>query len=130
MMAQYSVPFCVALALYRDARDPQSFTDAAVHDPDIRSLASRVTITVDPDEHAHGALASTVTVTLKDGRTFTRRVEHFKGTPQNPLNAEEMRDKFLRTTRKCREPEMTRLYARLQQLEQEPDLAFISAGMT
>jgi 2-methylcitrate dehydratase PrpD len=130
MMAQYSVPFCVALALYRDARDPQSFTDAAVHDPDIRSLASRVTITVDPDEHAHGALASTVTVTLKDGRTFTRRVEHFKGTPQNPLNAEEMRDKFLRTTRKYREPEMTRLYARLQQLEKEPDLAFVSAGMT
>jgi hypothetical protein len=25
---------------------------------------------------------------------------------------------------------MTRLYARLQQLEKEPDLAFVSAGMT
>jgi len=128
MMAQYSVPFCVALALYRDARDPQAFTDAAVRDPDIRALASRVTITVDPE--AHGALASTVAVTLKDGRTFTRRVEHFKGTPANPLSPEEMRDKFMRTTRKYREADMTRLYARLQNLENEPDLAFVSAGMT
>jgi hypothetical protein len=41
-----------------------------------------------------------------------------------------MRDKFLRTTRKYREAEMARLYARLQQLEAEPDLAFVSAGMT
>jgi 2-methylcitrate dehydratase PrpD len=130
MMAQYSVPFCVALALYRDARDPQSFTDAAVRDPDIRALAARVTITVDPDVHAHGTLASTVTVVLKDGRTFAHRVEYFKGTPKNPLNPDEMRDKFLRLTRKYREGDMTRLFARLQQLEQEPDLGFVSAGMT
>jgi 2-methylcitrate dehydratase PrpD len=128
MMAQYSVPFCVALALYRDARDPQSFTDAAVRDPDIRALASRVTITVDPNPH--GALASTVTVTLKDDRTFTRRVEHFKGTPVNPLSPDEMRDKFLRTTRKYRDAEMMRLYARLQNLENEPDLSFVSVGLT
>ncbi len=130
MMAQYSVPFCVALALYRDPRDPRSFDDAAVRDPDIRSLASRVTITVDREVHAHGALASTVTVALKDGRTFTRRVEHFKGTPQNPLSPAEVREKFLRLTRKYREDDMMRLITRLQQLENEPDLAWLSAGLT
>jgi 2-methylcitrate dehydratase PrpD len=130
MMAQYSVPFCVALALYRDARDPQAFTDAAVRDPDIRALAAKVTITVDQDVHAHGALASTVAVTLKDGRTFSRRVEHFKGTPANPLAPDEMRDKFLLLTRKYREADMIRLFTRLQQLENEPDLAWVSAGLT
>jgi 2-methylcitrate dehydratase PrpD len=127
MMAQYSVPFCVALALYRDPRDPQSFTDAAVRDPDIRALAAKVTITVDPD--AHGALASTVTVALKDGRTFTRRVEHFKGTPANPLDAEEMHEKFMLLTRKYPEADMARMYARLQGLEKEPDLAWVSVAM-
>jgi 2-methylcitrate dehydratase PrpD len=128
MMAQYSVPFCVALALYRDARDPQSFTDAAVRDPDIRALAAKVTITVDHEVHAHGA--STVTVGLKDGRTFTRRVEHFKGTPVNPLAPDEMRDKFMLLTRKYREADMMRLYGRLQSLESEPDLGWLSAGLT
>jgi 2-methylcitrate dehydratase PrpD len=130
MMAQYSVPFCVALALYRDARDPQAFADAAVRDPDIRALAAKVTITVDQDVHAHGALASTVAVTLKDGRTFSRRVEHFKGTPANPLAPDEMRDKFLLLTRKYREADMIRLFTRLQRLENEPDLAWVSAGLT
>jgi 2-methylcitrate dehydratase PrpD len=130
MMAQYSVPFCVALALYRDARDPQAFNDAAVRDPDIRALAAKVTITIDQEVHAHGALASTVAVTLKDGRTFTRRVEHFKGTPENPLGPDEMRDKFLRLTRKYREADMVRLFTRLQRLEDEPDLAWVSAGLT
>jgi 2-methylcitrate dehydratase PrpD len=130
MMAQYSVPFCVALALYRDARDPQAFTDAAVRDPDIRALAAKVTITVDQEVHAHGALASTVTVALKDGRTFTRRVEHFKGTPKNPLNPDEIRDKFMLLTRKYREADMVRLFTRLQRLEDEPDLTWVSAGLT
>ena len=85
-----------------------------------------MTITVDPNPH--GALASTVTVTLKDGRTFTQRVENFKGTPKNPLSPDEMREKFLRTTRKYGEGDMTRLYARLQNLENEADLSFVSAG--
>jgi 2-methylcitrate dehydratase PrpD len=69
-------------------------------------------------------------VTLKDGRTFTRRVEHFKGTPANPLNADEMRDKFMLLTRKYREVDMVHLYTRLQRLEDESDLAWVSAGLT
>src|SRR5262249_58029332 len=39
MMAQYSIPFCVALAHHRDPRDPRSFNAAALADPPIRSLA-------------------------------------------------------------------------------------------
>ena len=44
MMAQYSVPFCAALALYRDPRNPESFADGALDDPAIRALARRVTM--------------------------------------------------------------------------------------
>src|SRR5262249_28664547 len=32
MLAQYSVPFCVALALYREARNPESFDETALAD--------------------------------------------------------------------------------------------------
>ena len=68
-------------------------------------------------------------VTL-DGRTFTRRVEHFKGTPENPLDPAEMRDKFLRLTRRYPEGDMVRLFTRLQQLENEPNLDWLHAGLT
>src|SRR5205085_10623002 len=33
MLAQYSIPFCVALALHREARDPESYDEDALADP-------------------------------------------------------------------------------------------------
>ena len=43
MMAQYSLPFNVALAHYRNPRDPASFNLKNFNDPGIRALARRVT---------------------------------------------------------------------------------------
>src|SRR5882724_8375418 len=125
MMAQYSLPFCVALAHHRDPRDPASFSMKSFNDPAIRSLAERVTVTV-ADEARHGhTIASTVTVTLKDGRALTRRVESFKGTPEQPLDRAEMREKFLLLTRHCDQKAMARLFDRLQNLEGERNLDWI-----
>ena len=39
-------------------------------------------------------LATTVTIRLKDGREFSRRVTSFKGTPERPLDRAELREKF------------------------------------
>jgi 2-methylcitrate dehydratase PrpD len=128
MLAQYSIPFCVALAHFRNPRDPRSFNAKAVTDPAILALAARVTMSV-ADEARHArTLASTVTVTLKDGRVFTRRVTDFKGTPESPLNAEEMREKFMLLTKHCDAREMTRLFGRLQNLENERTLDFVKAS--
>ena len=48
MLAQYSIPFCVALALYREARDPESFDEGALTDPHIRALCRRVALVPKP----------------------------------------------------------------------------------
>ena len=78
------------------------------------------------DEARHGhTIASTVTVTLKDGRALTRRVDSFKGTPEQPLDRAEMREKFLLLTRHCNQKAMTRLFERLQNLEAERNLDWI-----
>jgi 2-methylcitrate dehydratase PrpD len=128
MLAQYSIPFCVALAHFRNPRDPRSFNAKAVTDPAILALAARVTMSVaDETRHAR-TLASTVTVTLKDGRVFMRRVADFKGTPESPLNAEEMREKFMLLTKHCDAREMARLFGRLQNLENERTLDFVKAS--
>ena len=44
--AQYSAPFSVALAFYRDPRDPGVFNDAALNDPAIRALTRKVRLEV------------------------------------------------------------------------------------
>src|SRR6266700_5872881 len=56
MLAQYSIPFCVALALYREARDPESYDQTALADPQIRALCRRVRLVPEPGgEHGGGA---------------------------------------------------------------------------
>src|SRR5207244_7248472 len=72
MLAQYSIPFCVALSLYREARDPESYDEGALADPQIRALCRRVKLVPEPNGE-HGGTASTVTITLADGRRFERR---------------------------------------------------------
>jgi 2-methylcitrate dehydratase PrpD len=126
MMAQYSIPFCVALAHVRDPRDPRSFDESALRDAQIRSLAERVTITIAKDRPT--PLAADVTVTLKDGRVLTRFVAGFKGTPEQPLNRAELREKFLMLTRHCPPDHMGDMFDRLQNLEHESDLDWIGVG--
>ena len=70
-------------------------------------------------------LAATMTATLKDGRKVTQRVEHFKGTPESPLDRAEMRDKFLLLTRDCDRNAMARLFDRIQSLEAERNLDWV-----
>jgi 2-methylcitrate dehydratase PrpD len=126
MMAQYSIPFCVALAHVRDPRDPRSFDEGALRDEQIRSLAQHVTITI--AKHRPTPLAADVTVTLKDGRVLTRCVTDFKGTPEQPLDRGELREKFLMLTRHCRPDHMGDMFDRLQNLEHESDLDWVGVG--
>jgi 2-methylcitrate dehydratase PrpD len=124
MMAQYSIPFCVALALYRDPRDPRSFDESAVADQRIGALARRVTISV--GNEPHDSIATTVMVTLTDGRVLTRRVAEFKGTPERPLDPAELREKFLALTRHFAPDEMAHLFERLQGIENEKSLDWVA----
>src|SRR6476659_6820271 len=111
MMAQYRIPFCVALAHVRDPRDPRAFDETALRDPRIRSMCEQVAITIDDDRPT--PLAATVTVTLKDGRVLKRSVTGFKGTPEQPLDRDELREKFLLLTRHCT-GDMGKMFDRLQ----------------
>jgi 2-methylcitrate dehydratase PrpD len=125
MLAQYSVPFSVALAMYRDPRDPRSFDETAVHDPDIRALAKLVTMSIVEGQDRRD-FACIVTITLKDGRVLTRRVTEFRGTPQRPLDQERLREKFMLLTRQLDRTKMERLFERLQQIEVEKDLDWLN----
>ena len=125
MMAQYSIPFCVALALFRDPRDPASFDDSALTDADIRAMCQRIAVTVaDPPPSIAGA--SNVTVWLKDGRSIAREVEEFDGTPARPLTRDALHDKFTTLMGAANPTRAAQLFERLQTLEDEAALDWIS----
>jgi 2-methylcitrate dehydratase PrpD len=125
MIGQYSVPFCVALALIGDANDPRTFRDADVTDERIRALSDRIKL-VPWSSPPPTPITSTTTVKTKDGRVLTATVTGFKGTPENPLSREELRDKFLMLTKHCDQTKMRDAFDRIQRIEDEKSLEWIS----
>jgi 2-methylcitrate dehydratase PrpD len=99
MTAQYSLPFCIALSLYHDPMDPDSFNDARVRDRRIRAMARRVRLKIDQEiEQKHWDRAARVTVHLRSGQRFTALIVHFHGAPKNPLTRAELEEKARRLT--------------------------------
>jgi 2-methylcitrate dehydratase PrpD len=125
MMAQFGIPFCVALALYRNPIDPRSFDEAVVHDQNILGLASKVKMVI-ADGQDNRDLAANVTVTLKDGRTFTQRVTAFTGTPEHPLDRDGLLEKYMLMAKAFPRDQMTRIFDRIQGLEHEANLDWLA----
>lgn len=120
MLAQYSIPFCVALALYREARDPESYDESALADPAIRALTRKVKLVPEAGS-GHGATPSHVTVTLADGRKFDAQ------EAGGMLEPGELPDKFGRLMRKAMAGSGggARVYKRLMALEDEAALDWL-----
>jgi 2-methylcitrate dehydratase PrpD len=117
MLGQYSIPFCVALALHREARDPESWDETALADPQIRALCRRVRLMPGTE---HGG--SIVTIELAGRRRLEGSAE------SGMLEPGELEDKFLRLTRAALgEAVAGALFERLQRLENEADLGWLAA---
>ena len=64
-MAQYSIPFCVALSLYDDPTDPESFNEKKLKDKKILAMMRKVRLKVDREIEQKGwDRAARVTVGL------------------------------------------------------------------
>jgi 2-methylcitrate dehydratase PrpD len=124
VLAQYSVPFCVAAALIHDANDPATFSKRLLDDPAIHALAQRVDVAA---TDATG-LATHTSITLDDGRSFGAAHEIFPGCPGDPLDRDALRSKFLRMTCRLGSHAET-LFDRLDQVEAEPDLQWLDAAI-
>ncbi len=98
-MAQYSTPFNVALAFYRNPREPDSFSEESRNDAKIRALCRNVKVELRKETGKDNPLASRVSVKLKDGREFTQELPYFPGMPQQPLTSDQMREKFITVTK-------------------------------
>jgi 2-methylcitrate dehydratase PrpD len=125
MLAQYSIPFSVALALYRNPVDPNSFDEAVVHDRAILDMSSRIKMPIVPGQDRRD-LTTTVTVRLKDGREFSQKVTSFKGTPERPLAQPELKEKFLMLTKRLDPAKAEMLFDRLQNIENEKSLDWLN----
>ena len=101
MSAQYSIPFCAALSLYHDPKDPESFAERRVRDKKILDLMRKIRLRVDSEIEKKGwDRAARVTVRLKNDRRHSTLVIHFRGTPRNPMGQIELEEKARNLTRR------------------------------
>ncbi len=126
MQAQYSVPFCVALALYRDPADPESFSDEALNSPEIRAACRRVRLVPFPlSETPRSAWHTRISVRLRQGETLLQDSPSFRGMPESPPSRNEVRAKFMTLCAGLGGAQAARLLEKLESLE---ELSTVSLG--
>ncbi len=98
MDAQYSIPYCVAVALIADPNNPEEFSLQAIDDPIRAAIASRVELQVDPvaDEVYPKQFACRVELHLTNGEVLRGATRDAHGTPGDPCSVEEQIAKFTR----------------------------------
>ena len=90
--------YCLCRSLIHGEIDFSFFTDEAVKDPDTTELMSKIKWAVVQQEYHPGPFGyQEVVLKMKDGNTYSCKVDHPKGEPQNPQSPEELIAKF----RKC-----------------------------
>jgi 2-methylcitrate dehydratase PrpD len=129
-MAQYSAPFCVALAMFHDPSDPSVFSEQTLNDERIRALCRRVSLQDREPVVGENPLTSEVVVRMNDGGRFAVTLNDFPGMPDRPLDAAALAAKFHRLTVHAVPAVADDLLSRLQHLEAEDDLRQLRFGAT
>lgn len=94
--AKFATPFILATGLVRGSVGLDAFTDAAVLDAEILTLAGKVRYVIDPDNPYPNAFTGHIRAVLNDGTVIEERQPHFRGGAQEPLTCEDIKDKFMR----------------------------------
>lgn len=95
--AKFSLPFTVATAMHRGTVTLDDFTAAALSDPAVLDLASRVRFEVDPTRGAGSgpdALRGSVALELKGGQQVVLEIDQPSGSPQRPASEAALIAKF------------------------------------
>ncbi len=94
--AKMSTPYAVAAALRFGRAGLQEFTEEAVRDGDTLALTRKVSVGADEDFSAAfpGEQTAVMTIRMKDGSEFSRRVDFPKGEPENPMSRDEFKERY------------------------------------
>jgi 2-methylcitrate dehydratase PrpD len=122
--AKFSMPFCAAAAMVFGPPTLETFHVDKIRDSRIQKLLPLVTLRANAAFDAMAPLSqSNVTVRLKDGRTFSDRVDGARGYPGR-LTQKELHTKFLACAHRSLSPAAAeKTLDTLRAIETLPDIA-------
>lgn len=93
---KFSIDYVLAAMLLDGRVDMDSFSDEYCNAPRMRASLEKVRVNAHAEwpNDAASRRKSPVTITLNDGRTFTKTVDKVRGSPGNPMTRDELVDKY------------------------------------
>ena len=126
--AKFSLPYSVAALLLRGKVDLSTYTDDAITDQEVLELASKVSYEVKEYETFPRALPGGVRIRTRDGQVLEAELPYQRGGPENPMSADEVRDKFRTNASLALDRgDVERLEETIMTLEGRDDLAGLQA---
>ncbi len=92
--AKFSTPFILASGFVRGGVGLDAFTEEAVRNPDVLTLAAKVSYVVDPANPYPKAFTGHIRAVLNDGSVIEERQPHFRGGAKEPLTQADIVEKF------------------------------------
>ena len=92
---KFSSPYCIAAGFVRGNVGLSDFSDAAVHDPAVVALASKVRYQIDPNNPYPKNFTGHIRATLRDGSVVEERQPFMRGGVQAPLTRADVEEKFM-----------------------------------
>ncbi len=123
--AKFCLQYCVARALTSGRLSISHFDQEQVLDPSLRPLMKKVFMYVHPEgrKEAMARQLAEVTIKMRDGTVFTRKVYEQEGHPLRPLSDAQVKSKFVDcATRVVTEQEAARLMDYLWDIDNKPSV--------
>ncbi|SHH37780.1 MmgE/PrpD family protein [Pollutimonas bauzanensis] len=95
--AQMSLRYNIAVAILDKQAYLEQFSLSRISEPRVFELAQRIEIEVDPelDRRYPEIYGGRVSIAVRSGKIFTRRVDYSKGMPENPMSVEDIKRKYM-----------------------------------
>lgn len=124
---KFSIQYCVALVLHKGQAWVDDFSEANMHDPEIRRVTAlcgtEPAVTYEPDGKLQDK-NSELFITMKNGGIYHARVPYPLGNPENPMTFDELNGKFASLASSCYDEEhMRNISALCRNLDQVADFS-------
>lgn len=122
---KFSIDYVLAAMLLDRRVDLDSFSDSYCSAPRMRAALDKTVVNAHPEwpNDRDARRRTPVTITMKDGRTFTKQVDAARGSPGNPMTRDELVDKYRGCAARVLKGEgLDRSIAALESLETIPSV--------
>ena len=93
--AKFAVPYLLATGFVDGGVGLSAFTERAISDPHVLTLAAKVKFVIDPDNPYPNNYTGHLRATMKDGSVIGERQPYLRGGAREPLTRQDVTDKFV-----------------------------------